>query len=425
MYYKSDKYNILFIICGVLIGIVGTYLVLVSFNFLKCDCDNNEDCNRFKVNSDDLLTYSFAKLGNNEDNIIYSPLSIKYALSMVNLGADGQTKVEIDKVLGTDDLTTYNNIDKTLSLANAIFIKDGYQNLVSQDFINDNVNKYKSEILYDNFSNVGDVNNWISDKTFKLIENILNDGDLTPETRMVLVNALAIDMDWEEPFENENTFGKTFYLSTGEEYEATTLFKNSTNDVTSYYIDNKITALAMDFKKYGDTQLEFLAIMPNDDLADYIDSVTILDIDNISEQLIKASETEAGVNVSIPKFKFDYQLDLQNDLIALGIEEAFDPDKADFSKIMEEPPLYISKVLHKATIELSEEGAKAAATTVIIMAENAVAIPEEQGEPIEININKPFMFIIRDKNTKEEWFVGNVYQPNSWEEDASKYYGND
>ena len=111
---------------------------------------------------------------------------------------------------------------------------------------------------------------------------------------------------------------------------------------------------------------------------------------------------------------------LKQDLKNLGIRDAFDLYRADFSNMSNTNDLFVSDAFHKADIEFTEKGVKAAAVTVIVMMTNGTMIFREK-YPVNIIINKPFMFVIRDKKTKEIWFTGTVYEPNSWENDKSSY----
>lgn len=245
-----------------------------------------------------------------------------------------------------------------------------------------------------------------------------------PDLQMLLINALAIDMEWEVQFEDENTSGRQFYLADGTEMTTTMMSRESSSDDISYYIGDGITALTMDLKEYDGTQLEFMATMPNTNLEQYVDSLTMDKIEEITQNLNSASNTRAGVRINIPKFEFDYDMDLKADLMSLGITDAFDEFLADFSNMANldetQKNLYVSNALHKANIEFSEEGVKAAAVTVFgMMGDTLIGVENEI--PIEININNPFVFLIRDKNTKEIWFIGTVYEPNSWEDDKQDY----
>ena len=114
-------------------------------------------------NSD--FNFSFLKMENNKNNMIYSPLSIKYALKMLQEGANGETYNQIENVVGNLNLPNYKNIDKTLSLANGIFIRDTYYSKVKQTYKDILVNKYNAEINKDAFANANNINSWIENKT--------------------------------------------------------------------------------------------------------------------------------------------------------------------------------------------------------------------------------------------------------------------
>jgi len=138
----------------------------------------------------------------------------------------------------------------------------------------------------------------------------------------------------------------------------------------------------------------------------------------MDKNLKLASEEKDGVNIKIPKFKFSYDLNLKEDLINLRIKDTFDGSKANFSK-MAESALFVSEALHKADIEFTEKGVKAAAVTIFAMLDGG-GMPIES-HPVDIIIDKPFMFIVRDKNTKDIWFTGTLYEPNSWDDDKENY----
>lgn len=367
---------------------------------------------------------TFLQMENNGENMIYSPLSIKYALSMLQEGASGDTLSQIEKVTEGLEIPTYQNIEDKLSIANGIFIRESYYEYVKQDYIDILQSKYNAEVIQDSFESAENVNKWIEEKTLNLISNMLSDEYIkNPNLEMLLMNAVAIDMEWESDFDCNDTYGSDFYLSDGSTMTATTMHKETSSDNVSYYIDDEVTVLTMDLEEEDEVQLEFVAIMPEEDLSSYVADLTMEDINEITGNLKLASETSWGVNISIPRFEFEYDLDLQQDLIDLGITNAFDENLADFSNMADlesaRRNLYVGDALHKANIEFTEEGTKAAAVTVFsMMEETSVAMPTET---VKININKPFVFLIRDKETKEVWFTGTVYEPNSWEDDKSEY----
>ncbi len=358
------------------------------------------------------FTMQFLKLENNKQNLIYSPLSIKYALKMLNEGANGNTKAQIEKVIGNLNLSKYNNIENVLSLANGIYIKDTYSNNIKENFKNILSEKYNAEINYDPFNNANNINNWIENKSLGIIKNMLDDN-LVKNAKMILINALAIDMEWKEPFDESETNAENFNLEDGTKKEVAMMHKKATSDSTSYYKDENITALSMDLKEYEGNNLEFIAIMPENNLEEYVNNISNEEINNIINNLTPASDEKFGLEITIPRFYYDYDLKLKSDLINMGITDAFIPEVADFSNMSKEQ-LYVSDALHKANIDFTEKGIKAAAATVIITKE--MAILEDPSNPIEIKIDKPFMYIIRDKSSGEIWFVGTVYEPNSWQE---------
>jgi len=386
-------------------------------------CGIKDSCTSVQGNPE--FDFTFLKMENNKKNMIYSPLSIKYALHMLLEGAEGKTYDEINNVVGNGELTKYESIDKNLSLANGFFIRDTFYSFVKQNYINVLKEKYDAEVIRDEFKDAENANKWIEDKTLGIIKKMLKDEQVqNPLTAMLLINALAIDMKWADSFEFNDTGGREFYVNDNYNMTATTMYQKTYSKNVAYYINDDVTVLSMDLKQYNDVQFEFMAIMPNNiELSSYIENVTKEQIEQIDENLTLASDEEYGVIIRIPKFKFSYDLKLKDDLIKLGIKDAFDKDEADFSKIadpnMLDQKAYVSDALHKADIEFTEEGVKAAAVTVMIMMA-ATSMPRPTF-PVEVTIDRPYMFLIRDKETKDVWFTGTVYEPNKWEDDRNSY----
>lgn len=366
----------------------------------------------------DGFTYAPLKLEANEENLVYSPLSIKYALSMLNEGANGKTKEEIDKLIGDLTLTKYNNIDKVLSLANSVFIRDVYKEKVKETYTTTLNDKYNAEVIYDEFKNAENVNKWIEDKTFGIIKNMLRDEQVQDnDVKMLLINALAIDMQWNAEFNNENTSSRPFKKANGEEINVAMMHK--TSETNKFYQDENYSVLSMPFRDYKGTNLEFISIMPNDgSLKEMLISEDMNT--NITKLLDKMHDpVNQELSISMPRFDFEYKTSLKDDLMQMGIKKAFNLD-ADFTNISD-TGLHVDDVLHKANIKCSEKGVRAAAATVIIMKDNAIALEPDEKQIVYLNFNKPFLFIIRDTNTKEVWFVGTVYEPLLWDEVKNDY----
>ncbi len=425
---KIKLTTIIVLILIVAIIIFGTvFIVLNKNNDSKNNKQDDGETSQIedqKVDTKESLSnvefsFKFLKMENNKENTVYSPLSIKYALQMLKHGANGNTRTQIENVIKNTDLVKYKNINNILSLANALYIKDKYSQYVKDEYKNILLDKYNAEIKYDDFKSAYNINNWIENKTFGQIKNMLTDEIVANQnSEMFLINALAIDMEWKDKFESKDTHGNTFYLENGEEMTATMMKKETKSDNISYYKDSNSIAISMDLEQYEDNQMQFIAIMPNNDLSQYVENFEADTLKNITNNLTLASKTKNGLNISIPRFSFDYNLNLGDDLNTLGITDAFNADSADFSN-MSSQKLWVGRALHKANIDFTEEGVKAAATTVIHMTDKSMLANENK--PIEVKIDKPFMYLIKDKETNEIWFVGTVYEPNSWKDDKSNY----
>ena len=419
---KNNKKTLSLILFGVaiLLIIVGVIFLINGNRKTTTGGGNTEPDKPYDPNNVviDGFTYAPLKLETNKENLVYSPLSIKYALSMLNEGASGTTKEEIDALLKDLTLTKYEDIDKVLSLANSIFIRDTYKDSINQEYVNTLKDNYNAEVVYDEFKDASNVNEWIENKTFNIIKNMLRDEQVQNlDVKLLLINALAIDMEWLDRFESENTTSRPFTKENKEEINVAMMHKTSTTN--EFYQDENYSVLSMPFKSYNGTNLEFIAIMPTDQ--DLKEMLTSDNMNNTISDLLSKLHTPVNqeLSISIPRFDFEYKASLKNDLQQMGIKEAFSIN-ADFTKISN-TRLHVDDVIHKANIKCSEKGVKAAAATVIIMKDNAMIMDPDPKEIVYLNYNKPFMFIIRDTNTKEVWFTGTIYEPTLWEDVESDY----
>lgn len=239
---SKKKLVIISIICLVFGGIV-----TFSVGFFLMGSNNSGDKGKrdvsdvlssvkespYKISTNSLEAFDlyFLQLENNGIDKVYSPLSIKYALAMLREGASGMSKAQIDSVIGEYNFKKYTNNDN-MSFANAMFIKNDYKNKVNKDYVNKLKAKYNAELLYSSFSSANKINNWVSGKTFKLIDKLYEDSDLI-DKRIVLLNALAIDMEWKKEVHhryrflyNRENFGVNVpYIS--DEYQQLIKFNNS------------------------------------------------------------------------------------------------------------------------------------------------------------------------------------------------------
>ena len=370
-----------------------TILLVLGGIFIGIKMKNNK-----KTNQDDEVTiepsiskgdfdYNLIHLVNkNTKNYLISPYSIGYALSMLKDGAKDET-----------------NVEDRIGIANAIFIKNIYKDDISSNYLNTLKNKYDSEIIFNELINADPINNWVKNKTYNMIDKIIETID--KDFVLGLVNAIAIDVEWKTKFEEENTYDGTW------NNDKKVSMMHSSNTVT--YIENdKAKGIIKDYKKYGDTELEFIAILPNDNLQEYINNFNKEELDSILSNK-KVPDSNLDIKLTIPKFSYDYQYEkLKDDLISIGVVDVFDGTKSNLRNMLTDDSilqLYASDVIHKTHIELSESGTKAAAVTFIPIFKNT-AMPQEK-EVINIVFDRPFLYIIKDKNSDNIWFFGTVYNP--------------
>ena len=477
---------------------------------------------------------SFLKLENKKVNKIYSPLSIKYALKMLEEGASNVSRWKITRTMGNSALTKYTS-NNNMTFANAFFVKDSYKKNISDKYIEDLKNEHDAKVIFDSFETPDNINSWVSDKTFKLIDNLVNEQNLNSD--FLLINALAIDMEWRNKFlspiyesvsydhenfswsapislspltfgeenmevssmeilasinnydivsilgeenikntvykafieycnkspdasrffkeedlapeKREETFNKFFYGGYEKHYseydnqkyvyydagyisELNSNYGNvAFNTDFSLYVDDKIKVFAKDLKEYDGTTLQYIGIMPRvEDLDSYIQNINDDEINNIVNNLkdLRTANFKEGVVTriigNIPKFKFEYDLDLKGDFKKIGLGHIFEQENAGLTFISEIDKVYIQDAIHKAVIEFTQDGIKAAASTQYGGGgggEGFDYIYEIPIEEIDLTFDKPYMFLIRDKETGELWFTGTVYEPLQWSEEDPSY----
>lgn len=371
--------------------------------FSKLFHKNYKECNQ------DDFVISFLKQENEEENMVYSPLSIKYVLKMLESGADGNTKAQIEALIKNNELVNYKNIANIFNMANGLYINDKMRDLTSKDYINLLRKEYGAEVNFDDFSSPDNINKWIEKKTLGILKNVLSGEDINEVTSMVLINALAVNLKWKEKFDPDYTYHLPFYTENKEEISVLTMCKTSDDSSDSYYETDDMLAVAMDLENVSD--FEFVALMPQNGLHDYIKNFSLKDFEFLRKKFISIRDNHQVVQILIPKFSINYELKLQDDLKNQGMTDAFDREKANFSGISSDYQnnYWVKKILHKASIDVVECGIKAAAATVVSGVDGC-AMPRIR-ERIVIKINKPFLFFIRNKNNGEIIFTGTVYKP--------------
>lgn len=338
-----------------------------------------------------------------DNNYIISPYSINVALNMLKDGTVGTTRQEINSVIS--DYSVVPGLDS----ANSVFINPDYKNLVLKKYLSIVQEKYKGEI-FDSID-VKKINDWVFQKTNKMIPKMFDSS--LDDSLVVLINALAIDAKWKKQFECNYTSEETFKKDSGEIINVS-MMHQSLKSGDAFYIDtDDELGIVLPYKKSSKDglNLEFIGLLPKDtSINDYVDSFTDSKIKNIFQNYKKISD-DNRIYLSLPMFKNDFEFDkIMPSLQKLGMKKVFSPGD-ELSSMIKCDDCYVSDIVHKSSIDLSESGTKAAASTAVVISKNSI---DGYSDQMEINFNKPFSYMIRDKNTGTIIFFGVVYEPNLW-----------
>ena len=357
-----------------------------------------------------------------DKNYLLSPYNIMVALNMLRDGADGETKEEIDKVLGNTKINDL-RVSNKIGIANGIFIKNKYQNKVLDTYYKTMTTKYEADIKFDEFNTPKVINDWVKEKTWGMIEELLDSID--KDYVMGLASALAIDVKWQDGFECNLTTKEKFTKLDDSVMDVEMMHK--TYKSSGYkFINNSITeGVIIPYMKEQNSkvELEFIGLKPKSSIDYFIKNLDKEKLEDITKNTIEASNN-FHVNVSLPRFKYGYEVsDFKYVLQNLGIKEVFNPNAANLTKIMQRDDeinnLYVSDAIHKTFIELNEIGTKAAAVTYFGF-KNYSAIIEDDFEEVNVDFDQPFVYMIRERNTGDILFFGTVYEPNKWEKTTCK-----
>lgn len=331
-----------------------------------------------------------------DENYVFSPISIKIALAMTANGGDGETKEEILKALGIDDLDSFNEYTERLmrdysekeavelSIANSVWLNSDYDRSVDfkDSFRNTVKDYYQADVTKVNSYNaVNEINSWVDNKTKGKITELISDSDFLA----CLVNATYFKGEWAVEFNESDTKKAEFTDRNGKKTELDFI---NTQGRLNYYEDSSVQIVRLPYKDKGISMYIAIPANPADRQL------------NLEENIEKMERIK--VDVSLPKFKTEFSTSLVDALLQMGIISGFDPAKADFNNMFTNSNAYISSVIHKAYINVDESGTEAAAVTGIIM-ENSAIVADEC---VKYNANRPFIYFIRDDKNGEILFIG-------------------
>jgi serine protease inhibitor len=351
-------------------------------------------------------------------NIFISPYSAATVLQMVGNGAVGRTRAEMQQVLGTENLPDAEvnaanknvaqslndaNAKVILNTANAIWYRSGVS--VNPRFLACNRDFFGATVEPLDFGDpaaVDVINSWASEKTHGRISHIA-DGMIDPaNTQLFLANAVYFKGKWEDPFDASDTKDQPFYLRDGSQKTVSMMTKTKT---FTYRHGTGYQAVRL---PYEGGNLSMYVFLPDTNSSPE-KLLSILNGDKW-RRITKPGFSDEQGTLDLPKFRIDYSVELKQPLQDLGMSAAFDTNNADFSGISSKDPLYISGALQKTFVEVKEEGTEAAAVTGLsFLPASGLEIPPPN--PFQMIVNRPFLFLIEDNQTRVILFMGVVCDP--------------
>jgi len=357
-------------------------------------------------------------------NLFYSPYSISLALAMTYAGARGETAQQMADtlrfLLEQERLhPAFNWLDAELArrgegaegkdgegfrlnIVNAIWGQKDYEFL--SDFLDVLAENYGAGLRILDFINETEqsrvaINKWVSDQTEGRIKDLIPPDAIDALTRLVLTNAIYFNAAWEDPFDEDMTVDGPFYLLDGGQVSVPMMKQT---EAFGYTEGEEYQAVEL---LYDGGELSMVILLP--EAGNFEAFEEGLQAQQVCDIISGLQPTE--VTLTMPRFEFDSEFSLKDTLAGMGMPIAFSPDNADFSGMdgmTVHPKLFISDVVHKAFVAVDEAGTEAAAATAVIMSLTAAPPP-----PIEVTIDHPFIFLIRDIETGAALFVGRVLNP--------------
>lgn len=357
----------------------------------------------------------YSKLDKSKDgNIFYSPYSIFAALAMAYEGAKGQTADEIKSVFHFPDTgvlrpnfaAVYNSINREsdayeLRTGNALWVQQAHP--IFKDYTGRVERYYGGKAA--NLDFVGEteksrqtINDFIEEQTNDKIKDLIPPGALNSMTRLVLTNAIYFKGLWEWEFDSSDTSEEDFRITPNNVVKAQMMRMDPDKARFNYADAGDLQILELPYK--GE-KISMLILLPREEIGTSESSLTA---EKLSEYRKQMQETKLD-EVYLPKFEFDTKYNLNENLKALGISTAFDPEKADFSGMTAAEKLFVSMVIHQAYVKVDEKGTEAAAATGVVMTMTGIT-------PRNVfRADHPFIFIIQEKATGNILFMGRVADP--------------
>jgi serpin B len=357
----------------------------------------------------------YGKLAKPGENICFSPYSVSVAFAMTYAGAAGETAAEFEGAFGfgegihrSNALLTRNILSAPedaakLVVANSIWPQSGYKLL--EPFTRTLGEFYDSQVTPQDYKNGAEaarntINRWAEERTNGRIRDLLASGTVGADTRMVLVNALYFRASWLSAFSKGATEEAEFYADSGDVSTAQ-MMKNA--GVYAYMENESFQAVKIPYSRGA---FSMTLILPRE--RDGIGAVE----ENLGSVLDAVSAGGFGrgaVELYVPRFKVESEFGLNEAVASLGAGRAFIPGAADFSMMNGRDDLFISAAVHRAFIEVDEDGTEAAASTAVAVSRTSAMLNES--EPVIFRADHPFIFTVQDEVSGAVIFIGRVARP--------------
>lgn len=332
------------------------------------------------------------------ENCVLSPGSLAIALGMAQEGARGETLEQLIAALGTEKFDPAGLIPEGVISANAVFTAEGLP--MEQGFIDALNEKYGAEWFKIDGQTAEKVNGWVAEKTNGLIGQLMGE-EPKADTGMLLINALAMEAVWANPFAESGTVEEVFHTANG---DVNVQMMHQT-DRFMYAEKDGAQIICL---PYADSSLEMWIALPAPEDTEGMQMAELLE--NLAGEgsfYIRGEVADTKVELALPKLDIEMSVSLKDALVSLGMSLPFSTE-ADFSGISG-TPLYMDEVMQKLRVQLDEAGTKAAAATVITMP--MMAMPGMQDEPAVMDVNRPFVLALTDRESGAVCFAGVVENP--------------
>jgi len=381
-----------------------------------CSADANGISAVVEGNTDFALTLYGKLKDDSAGNLFFSPYSISTALAMVYGGANGQTQTQMAETLRftlpEEQLyPAFGTLQKQLIqedkshgrqflAANALWLQEGAPFL--KEFL-DSTAPFEAGCNQLDFAHEAEgsrktINSWVTEKTKGKITDFLPPGSVGRDTELVITNAIYFEGQWKKKFSWWKTRKRIFFVSADQKVRVPLMHLK---EKFKYHGDDNLQALELPYKG-GEMSMLVLLPRTTNGLQDMENTLTTELLDTILSKMWMPK-----VDVYLPRFKITWgTVSLKNTLVALGMSDAFEPEKADFSGITGQKDLWMSDIFHKAFVEVNEKGTEAAAGTGFALVKSALP------EPV-FRADHPFLFLIRDNHSGSILFIGRVINPES------------